>query len=440
MATPEELAAGFLQMRPATKLGRRLSPDVRAIEEIGRATYVFEVRSLVGETLTVEIEGSIFVFVDTTATEIALHLFDVCMVPVATNARNEILRLVERKRLSRSLFCIGFTIEAQALAALLEDEAVSFLDATTPLTPFIEPQRRERFERRVSEFLVQHEFSHIAQARDRDLAMSLRQRCRDLADMKGIFFLEDADVSQILALWDEDLSAYQIGDDVREFMTTEEFRRYYGQSRAEILADEAFLEEMACDLQAVERLLGGAGDLDEAVLDVMTASMASFQIRNSLLEQSIVDFMGAATDAAMDTKAALARLDGRGRQYSGLDVSRHGIVQRFQVRSSALAAFLRRRFEASGPDCSPRLEEFEKHILRLCEVLGMMVGPMETWSHADLYSAFTAAKRFRERLSAAGRSVQEVERRMRVAYLDLNGILGDPEPSANHREPAPPGA
>ncbi|MGZ9811535.1 hypothetical protein ACXN5S_13810 [Pseudoroseicyclus sp. H15] len=429
MTNIDDLATAFLAKRPAT----RLTGSTRRIVELGiveptsdnvsPTIFVYEVRSVEGRTFTTRLSGHPVIFLDNTALEDALHLFDAVHASELENDNtSDILREVALKRLSRSLFVTGHTYEAFAAASMVESGGeVSLSSSKSPLTAFVEPRRRQRFEQRLRSFVISHEAAHTLLETDHHTSARLDERIRKLSQKPGVFF-DSASVDTNLAHMVSELPIEpHLAQELALYLKSSEFERFYGVGRRELLADPQFIEEARCDLFAFEASRDGSQS-PEASGDIILGSVANFMSRHARFEMDLLDFH------AIDAAPRISRTDvethlaASGSRFSDLDKGRHSTVQGFHVRTMLLSEAVHEAATYTGSAGEitegPQLETM---IPRIVQRMIDMTGGL--FSSPDLLPVvLDAADRLRDGLRARNHSDTEVVRELREQYLQMVGL------------------
>jgi hypothetical protein len=388
------------------------------------AVEIYDIRSLMGEAFTAAAkDGRAIVFLDDVGLENALHFFDLIM----TETKNrEVIEALEQKRVSRALFATGNSCEAYLVALIANDAQVRFDSATTSLTCLVDCERRERFVAQFNTFVLGHELAHTAQSADPRGTEPFRIKSRELATSKGMFF----SAGQI-ELAPQKLREADIDDELRtsmtQFMESGEFSKYYARSADELL-DADFVEEVACDLMAIDALFRKQHHSSEQELaeHLVIASVANFLGRHRLLELDILEYLRDEIQrypAAAD-KTAVRRLNERGTAFSNANSDRFAIVQRFQIRTLVVVSFVERLWKDRADSTDPASIEakLDGFLWKMMNGYGTLVGPFDDRGYALLAASFAAAADYRHKLLKKGLSNSEIERQTRAEYLALNGL------------------
>jgi hypothetical protein len=422
-----ERAVSHLRSRPAAELIGRRDRLAHIFEFLpDREVFVFGIRSITGDTYTVELDGYPFIFLDDVATEYALHLYDFVF---AADAGCELLQKVsqgiQHKQLARALFAVGDTVEAFVIAVLEKDPVVTLSDAQTPLTQGVDTQRRRRFVNHFEAFTLGHELAHEALSRDEKLNDEYRGTAAQVLVAEQKLF-EPSKLSRISEAtgFGVDPATVQMFE---QFAASGVYPAYESLTTADLLGDEEFVEELSCDLLATETLLQSfaASDKLEVAEHILLAAFATFFSRSRALELSVIEFIRDAlrrTELNTPLAAILKELDARGGQYTDGDDDRYRLVQRFRIRLLALASYLEELLINAGVEAQSVRTSFDSMTVSMANVIGLLVGPIETWSFKLHAVAYLAAAEMMGEQRAKGLTDGDVLRSVREMFLERNKI------------------
>jgi hypothetical protein len=422
MMDHHEQVAAYIRSRSTTQLlGCRRTVEPPSIS--GKKIDVYDVRSMVGASYTTQMEEETVIFIDEVATEYALHVFDLAFTPTSEEAiLQPIVEELRAKQHARALFAIGDTVEAFILANLSNAPVVSYANAETSISCSVDADLRSRFAADFEAFSLEHELAHVAIDAAPDLLEEYQLLCgRNLRVEPHLFDVEGKEDGL------RENKAVSVKPQTRrlfeQFVTAGVTALYNPNSRDELLLDQAFVEELACDLIAAQALMSKCPTSRQIELaeHLVIALFAAFFSRIRILEQAVIEYgrdVLATVDLSTPPASILGLLDGRGGEYTDGDKERFQMIQRFRVRIMTITASLTETLSA----LDTAQDRLDSVTIRMLDVIALIAGQIASWEPKLTAIAYLAAREFCRAEAAEGVGPSDLTRIIRDKFLRLNNI------------------